>query len=214
MSDLLKYKQVNWIDGMKINKDHFIALENHFTARINDQSSNYLNIYDYGLLPHHGDPNKFLSINTIIDNQNYLTVKIESCHGITPDGFRIDISKEQGDNGEFAIQDVEVKYDLASAEDDDLYLVISINPYTRIPDGKPDSAEYPLRLPYIIPEYKLHCIPTKQVFGQTVGPNMLIVGKLLIENNKPEIDNTYIPPCVSVNSHKKLINCICIIKAI
>ena len=50
MSDLSKYKQVNWIDGMKVNKNHFIEQENYFTARINDSSNKFLDNNNYGLL--------------------------------------------------------------------------------------------------------------------------------------------------------------------
>lgn len=205
MSELLKYKQVNWIDGMKVNKDQFIALENHFTARINDQGNNSLNDFNYGLLPHKGDQKKFLSISTIIDNQNYINVKIDRCHAITPGGHRIEISEENADKGNITIKNVETNYDLATAEDDDLFIVISIDSYARMPDGKADPSEYPLRLPFIEPEYKVHLVPTKQVNSQSLGPNMLTVGKIIIKGNKPELDNNYIPPCTSVDSHKKLI---------
>jgi len=95
MSDLLKYKQVNWIDGMKINKDHFISLENHFVARSIDWNNQLLNHNIYGLLPHRANKEKFLSVKTIIDNQNYLNVKVESCHAITQGGYRIEISGEE-----------------------------------------------------------------------------------------------------------------------
>ena len=64
MSDLSKYKQVNWVDGMKVNKSHFIGQENYFAARINDISDNYLDNNNYGLLPHKGDSSRFLNINT------------------------------------------------------------------------------------------------------------------------------------------------------
>ncbi|MCD4696031.1 MAG: hypothetical protein K8S16_07295 [Bacteroidales bacterium] len=205
MSDQLKYKQVNWIDGMKVNKDHFIALENYFTAQINDQSNHYLNSHNYGLLPHKGDIQQFLSINTIIDNQNYLRVKIDSCHAITPGGYKIEISKENPDQGDFTLQNVETEYNLASAKDDDLFLIISIDPFSRIPDGKAEPTEYPLRMPFVNPEYKLDLIPTEQVIGQKLGPNMLIIGKIVIKNNKPEIIEEYIPPCTSIDSHRKLI---------
>lgn len=206
MSDFLKYKQVNWVDGMKVNKNHFIGMENHYTARINDISDNYLDNNNFGLLPHKGDPNKFLSIKSIIDNQNSLRVIIDSCHAITPGGFRIEISKEEPEQGDFIIQNVETTYDLASAKDDNLFMIISVDPFTRIPDGEADPSEYPLRLPFVNPEYKLHLMQAEQLSGGKLGSNMLIVGRIAINNNKPEIKDEYIPPCTSVDSHLKLID--------
>jgi len=206
MSDLSKYKQVNWVDGMKVNKSHFIGQENYFTARINDISDNYLDNNNYGLLPHKGDSNRFLSTNTIIDNQNSLRVMINSCHAITPGGFRIEISKEEPGQGDFTIPNVETTYDLVSANDEDLYIIISVDPFARIPDGKADPSEYPLRQPYVNPQYSLHLMQAEQLESSKLGSNMLIAGKIAIKNNKPEIDETYIPPCSSVDSHLKLID--------
>jgi len=84
MSDLLKYKQVNWIDGMKVNKNHFISQENYYSASLNDIRNNNLNDNNFGLLPQKDDSRNFLNINTIVDNQNYLKVKVLSCHAVTP----------------------------------------------------------------------------------------------------------------------------------
>lgn len=206
MSDLLKYKQVNWIDGMKVNKSHFIDQENCFTARINDISDNYLDKNNYGLLPHKGDSKKLLSINTIIDNQNSFRVMINSCHAITLGGFRIEISKEEPDQGDFTIPNVETTYDLASAKDEDLFMIISVDPFTRVPEGQADPSEYPLRQPFVNPQYNLHLMQGAQLDNSKLGSNMLIIGSINIKNNKPEIDETYIPPCSSVDSHLKLID--------
>jgi len=204
MSDLLKYKQVNWIDGMKINKDHFISLENHFVARSIDWNNQLLNHNIYGLLPHRANKEKFLSVKTIIDNQNYLNVKVESCHAITQGGYRIEISGEEQSNSEFTLKDVKTDYDLGTAKDGELYLVISVDPYTRIPDGTPIPEEIPLRSPFICPAYKLQLIPVEQ-FGGELNSNMLIIGKLRVSNNTAELIQEYIPPCYSVDSHSKLL---------
>lgn len=206
MSNLLKYKQVNWTDGMKVNKNHFIDQENCFTARINDISDNYLDNNNYGLLPHKDNFNRFLDINTFVDNQNSLRVQINSCHAITFGGFRIEISKEESGHDDFIIQNVETTYDLVSAKDEDLYIIIAVDPFTRIPDGKADPDEYPLRQPYVNPQYSLHLMQAEQLDNSKLGSNMLVVGKVAIANSKPEIDETYIPPCTSVDSHSKLID--------
>lgn len=206
MSNLSKYKQVNWIDGMKVNKNHFIDQEKYFTARINDISDNYLDNNNYGLLPHKGDSNRFLNINTIIDNQNSLRVMINTCHAITFGGFRIEISKEEAEQGDFILPNVETTYDLASANDEDLFIVIAVDPFARIPDGKADPDEYPLRQPFVNPQYSLHLMQAEQIDNSKIGSNMLVVGKIAINNSKPEIDESYIPPCSSVDSHSKLID--------
>jgi len=205
MSDLLKYKQVNWVDGMKINKDHFIALENHFTALINDLSVQMLNNNIYGLLPHRGDRDKFISIKTIIDNQNYLKVNVESCHAITPGGYRIEISKEEKGKGNFTIKNVEAEYDLGTAKEGEMYIILSVDPFSRVPVGKPEPKELPLRFPYINSEYKLHLISVDQFVRDEINLNMLPIGKLKVVDGTIETDQEYIPPCISIGSHSRLI---------
>jgi len=205
MSDLLKNKRVNWIDGMKINKDHFIANENHFTARINDLSDQMLNNNIYGLLPHRGDRDKFISVKTIIDNQNYLKVNVESCHAITPGGYRIEISKEEQGDGDFTIKNVEAEYDLGSAKEGEMYIILSVDPFSRVPYGTPETKEIPLRFPFIIPEYKLDLIPVEQFVSEKMNLHMIPVGKLKIIHGQVETVPDYIPPCISIDSHSRLI---------
>jgi len=205
MSDLLKYKQINWIDGMKVNKNHFIGLENYYSASLNDIRNNYLNNNNFGLLPLKNDSRIFMKIDMVVDNQNYLRVKILNCHAVTPSGYRIEISEDGSEQTDFTIQNVETTYNLASANANELFLIISIDPFSRIPEGKANPSEHPLRLPFISPEYKLHIIPAEQVVGYKLGPNLLTLSKIVIKNKKTEIDEEYIPPCTCIDSHPKLI---------
>ncbi|MEZ5198058.1 MAG: hypothetical protein R2764_17215 [Bacteroidales bacterium] len=204
MSDMLKYKQVNWIDGMKINKDHFIEQENYNTACIIDNRNTALNEFNYGLIPIKRSENKLLNIDVIVDNQNYLIVKILDCHAVTPGGNRIEISNEGNEENTLLIRNVEASYNLATAKDNELFLIISMDPYTRVPVGIAKANEVPPRLPHVIPKYKLHILPVKDVVGYRLGPNMLTVGKIIVNNNNPDIDEEYIPPCCSIDAHPKL----------
>jgi len=205
MSDLNKYNRVNWIDGMKINKDHFIGLENHFTARLNDLFGQQLNYYNYGLLPIKEGSGEKMQLSLITDNQNELRVKINHCHAVTPAGFRIEITSENRTEDYFTIHNVENIYKSAADQNDEIFIVVSVDPFARVPFGEADPSAYPLRIPDIVPAYDLHLIPTKQVSGEGPGDNMLILGKINIQNNRPELVKEFIPPCTSIGSHEKLI---------
>lgn len=204
MSDILKYKQVNWVDGMKINKNHLINLEEYFTACIIDNRNIGLDEFNYGLIPIKRSDNQFLDINIIVDNQNYLIVKILECHAITPGGNRIEIVNEESEDKRMILKNVEASYNLANSGDNDLFLIISMDPYSRIPIGVPNTNELPLRLPNVVPKYKLHILPVKDVMGYRLGPNMLTVGKIQVAQGRPEINEEYIPPCQSMDAHPKL----------
>jgi hypothetical protein len=85
-------------------------------------------------------------------------------------------------------------------------MVLSVDPFGRIPVGQADPSEYPLRSPFVIPEYKLHLMQTDQLTSSSLGHNMMIIGMLAIKDSKPEIDESYIPPCSRVDAHPKLID--------
>ena len=51
MQEPLKHFPVNWIDGMKINKNHFLQQERAFVDQLKDITSLGLHQNNYGLLP-------------------------------------------------------------------------------------------------------------------------------------------------------------------
>lgn len=206
MIDPDKYKKVNWIDGMKVNKNHFIALENHFTGEIASEGKRVLNRFNYGLLALKGDPDKQLRVDLVADHQNELLIKIDSCHAITPGGYKIDLSKKDSELTEFTLSNVETLYKQAIDDNSDLYIVITVDPYQRVPFGKADPSEYPLRMPSAVPEYKVQLIQVNKFKSQDSDSNFLILSKIQVKDNKPEIVKNYIPPCSAVDSHEKLID--------
>jgi hypothetical protein len=203
MSDLSKYKKINWINGMKINKEHLIGSDNHFTANAIDTRLLQLNEFNYGLVPTE-DGSDNLKIDVVMDNQNSLRVVINTCLAISPGGFRIIIHNKGNDNS-YTIPNIETEYDLSGASEKSFYLIISVDPYQRIPQGKADSKETPLRLPFVDSEYKVHLVPASQVEGARLGPNMLTIGKLDTSGNHPELVDSYIPPCINIAAHPKLL---------
>ena len=50
MRDNIKHFPVNWIDGMKINKDHFIDQDNASRDMLQDVASLHLSPIRYGVL--------------------------------------------------------------------------------------------------------------------------------------------------------------------
>ena len=51
MRDSLKHFPVNWIDGMKISKSHFIDQDDAWIDGLNDIASLNLSPVRYGILP-------------------------------------------------------------------------------------------------------------------------------------------------------------------
>src|SRR5450631_2309193 len=94
------YLPVNWIDGMKINKSHFIAQDNALLFQLVQTVSGVLNDLNYGLLPPNPD-SKGLKLFLSSDNQQKIQVRMQSCRAVTAGGYYIEFASDtalQGKN--------------------------------------------------------------------------------------------------------------------
>jgi hypothetical protein len=205
MPDKTNYLQVNWVDGMKINKNHFIAQEHSISDRIGDVRQTAINPYNYGLLPLAGDQETPVKIVIYLDNQHTLRVKVFECSAITPGGERINISESTDFMG-FNIPMPETVYEVTQIKQEDLYISLSVNPFKPVPVGILDPSEEPPRHPFTVPECKVHLIPESQLGKKELGLNYLLIGKIHISESGTELVKDYIPPCTSVLSHPKLVS--------
>jgi hypothetical protein len=198
------YHFVNWIDGMKINKDHFIAMEN---AMINQQcsaSNIFLDQYNFGILPAiNGEPS--LEFTCSIDANNHLNICVNRCKAITAGGIIIDIDNTSPGLTEFkvGIDDFDIKStESASGQ---YYVVLKANPFRRVPAGNADPSENPPRHPFVMSEYGLFIVPAEQMNKTGFGDYFLVIGKLLVKDNISVPDKEYIPPCTRVSGDERLL---------
>jgi hypothetical protein len=206
MNELLKYHHVNWVDGMKINKNHFISIENAAMDRIKDAIACGLNDNNYGLLPSLNDKGNPLKIVLTIDNQKTLRLKIFECRAITPGGARIEISDNGSDSPGFAVPFPETTFEIAGNGNESIvYVAIAVDPFSRVPFGNANPSEEPPRYPFVTPAYRVHIIPEEQLTNKEMGPSFLLIGKIKIADQKPELIKEYIPPCTTVQSFNMLL---------
>ena len=206
MQEPLKYNHVNWVDGMKINKNHFIGLENAIRDQIKDTHGCWLNDKNYGLLPSSNDPDDSLKIVMTIDNQKTLRVRIFKCRALTPGGARIEIVEGGPDLQGFSVPFPENTFALsANGNETIVYVALSVDPFARIPLGNANPAEEPPRYPFVTAGYQVHIIPEEQLIKKEIGPCFLLIGMIRIADQKPELIREYIPPCTTVQSAAILI---------
>ncbi|MBZ4043828.1 hypothetical protein [Flavobacterium hibisci] len=206
MIEKLNHFPVNWIDGMKINKSHFLSMQNNVSELVNDAIGIHTTPMSYGLL-YSGNQNKEATKITLgIDNHKLLRVRVEECHAITPNGSRIEISRSSTDTLDLQVPYPEDTYEIKDGEQLVLLACISVNSKKRIPFGEPDPEEVPPRYPYTQPEYKLHLIKAEEFrSGIGYGGFYLAIGKVIIGDNTI-LDENYIPPSVTVACHPKLVD--------
>jgi len=192
-----QYPLINWIDGMKINKDFFIAMENAMIERINHSRAIQLNRMCYGLLPVSSAEIKRPDINLQLSSKNTILLRINELRAVTLGGVSIDI--KESDNSV-----LELSYTLIEdlSVDRSFMIVLSVDPYSRVAIGSADPKEEPPRQPFVRNEYKLNLVPYANMNEDMyLGDFHLPIGKVDVLAGIPKLDNKYIPPCVGLTSH-------------
>ena len=198
MAENIKHFPVNWIDGMKINKNHFIEFQDNMEDLIRDARTLEVNELHYGLL---STPlSRPFQYAISIDTHNELSIDIKMLKAVTPAGGRIEITDY---TGEFS-EKIELK-DLDKKEND-YYLMLNIDPFSRIPSGEQNMEEVPPRFPHALPKYTITSIVESEVNQNNIGPLQFPIAKFKTSSNNYEILTSYIPPCLTLNSHPSLIS--------
>ncbi len=191
---------VNWVDGMKISKDHFIDSDKHFTDLIRDFASVYVTDKNFGLLPPPAGTKNYpdLRLNSAYSGRAELS--LNCCNALTSGGFRIMADFHQVD-GNFFSQ----SFDTSAWSEDSIYDVLLVaNPYSRQPKGTPSLEENPPRHPYTDISYRLEILPEERISSRELGPYHFVIGKLTIKHGDVKLLTDYIPPCAYICSHPEL----------
>ena len=194
--------RVNWIDGMKINKNHFIEADNAFTSFSQLVSSKDVNAINYGLLPDLMS-NEAVDMVFSMDGQDTIKIQLNRCRAITTGGYIINISPEISSFLEQTDSIIKTSYNINSSEKE-CYVVLSVNPYGRIPIGDANLEEEPPRHPYVLPEFNLSVINLEESNEEEFGQHHVTIGKIQFNEGVASLAEDFIPPCVSIQSHQDL----------
>lgn len=195
---------VNWIDGMKINKNHFIDQDKAFSQQIGNAIRVRTHETNYGLLESPGEKQP-VNIVMNIENDQKVHIRVIRCKAVTCGGFYIDLGGTETHPMETSSVYPHISGDLSALKENEFFVAVSVNPFKRIPYGDPNPEEEPLRYPYTVPEYKVHLLPAAETASDP-GPYELVIGKLSVRNGLVQIDESFIPPCTTVYSHPSLID--------
>jgi len=195
----IKYLPINWVDGMKISKTHFVNFENAVIDSTRDVAALGLTDFNFGLLPLGFSVSDSHSLDV-----NSERVEVYHCRAVCRNGARIEIINHNLD--ELKISMLDLMGGQALPQSSEWFVVIMVNPFQRNPIGDPDPTESPTRQPNTIPTYRVALIPVEQIntvdFAGSAIPIAKIKGGI---QGLQRVDN-YIPPCMRVDSNKELIN--------
>lgn len=204
MRDQTKHLPVNWIDGMKINKSHFMAQDDAWKDALHDTAALTVSPIKYGVLPASAAGEETFNVKVSLDNQGLLRVNVLSIQAVTPGGVRMQVPALAGTNTE-ELPATSFQFSAATGENT-YWVVLVINPYDRKPAGSPDLTETPPRYPGVIPAYEVQVVSDSQYRQYAAHPYALTIGKVLVNGNDVRVDEEYIPPCFSVNAHADLLS--------
>lgn len=197
MAENIKHFPVNWIDGMKINKNHFITLQDNIEDLVRDARNLGVNELNYGLMSTHLTRPFQYSIS--IDAHNELSVNIKMMKAVTPGGGRIEITDFTGEfNEKIELKDFDFK-------ENNYYLLLNVDPFQRIPTGEQNMEEIPPRFPNAMSRYFLTSVIESEVNQNNIGALQFPLAKFKTSANNYEILTDYVPPSLTVNSHPTLI---------
>jgi hypothetical protein len=200
-----KYLAVNWADGMKINKEHFIDTENFFSDQVRDTASLWTNNHAFGVLPPLPGSGALLSDYAVRQsNTQQLNISISDYHAITPGGVRIHIAGEPLERAIKLSQLQDAEEGLKSETVEYFSVVLVVNIHERVFQGNPDPEEIPIRQPYTKPKYEIQVIAENSLNFNQLGAYHLVIGRIRKNGNDISKDDRFIPPAVSIVSNEKL----------
>jgi hypothetical protein len=201
----LKKTLVNWVDGMKISKEHLIRTEDYVIDIVRDAVNIQLNSYTFGLLPPYRGENSSSDFEIMEHTTGHVEIELRRCNAITAGGCRIDINPNDH-TGYLKLDYTFNETNKREADQKGSYwdVILIVHPFGRVPAGVPDPDETPPRHPYADKSYALSITPTGQINAGELGMHNLVIGRVVREGDRYEVDKTYIPPCNSMLSHPDL----------
>lgn len=196
-----KYYFTNWINGMKIQKDHFIDSENALIEYVNESNTFNLNKFNYGLLKPAGAHKTSIEVRVLRSQTNSFKISLSLCRAITPGGIIIELMPET--HTEILC---ETNLDTDNRKNGAYYAVVSVNPYNRVPFGNLSADESPIRHPYATPDYKMALMAEENISLPEFREFHFPVARFIAKSaNELMPDESYIPPCSAIQGHIQLI---------
>ena len=204
----LTHYPVNWVDGMKIARRHFAEADHFTTDHLRDATALFLRPDYYGLLPatnELGSPAAF-ELLLSVDAQNEVQARLTQCRAVTAGGARIEITASSTPlAARTSLAQLLAASNLTATEGLRFSVIVTVNPFERVPTGTPAPDEMPPRHPYTRPAYELSFVPTLQLSGASSAAFALVVGELQYAEGELRPVVQFIPPSTALASHPALL---------
>src|SRR5690606_19526723 len=198
----IKFKPVNWVDGMRLSSAQFVNNDQYYQDKIRDAASSTLTPYTYGLLGHMGEGIQSFDIQISVKSTHTVHIAIRYCHALTAAGHRIHIEPDQNGKARIATDIVLPQPDLGMFQNYRLLLCVDL--FGRSPHGELDAAVDPPRYPLVEPKYIIIMVPESDYISNGYVDGSLPIGRLLVDGAGLRTDPQFLPPCMAIASHPLL----------
>ncbi len=203
MSEPIRSGYVNWIDGMKMSRNHFLELQQAIEDRVRDERGRLAYHADHGLLPGRHNAKPSLDYELTFDGRNRFTLKLRQCRAVTQGGDRIEVLSGSEPDGTGLSRTVEVP-DALMLEGTELDLLVKIDSLNMEPYGVPNTQESPPRHPFLRPTCTLEWAPTAELRPEGYGLSVFTVARIRATGGELVHDTDHVPSCVSVSALPRL----------
>lgn len=184
-----KHWPVNWVDGMKITKEHFREQEAHLREEIAVLTAARLTDDSFGVLP---DPDTGApALDYEVSTEEVI---VRKCRAVTRGGHLVVVGAHN--NAQLARSMSDVVYGDKYKEGERLLIVLRLHPTERDGLGVPDPEEYPLRQPYATAKVFLEAIPASAAEDAAVFEYAVPLAEVTRIYNGVETDGKYVVPAV------------------
>jgi hypothetical protein len=163
-----------------------------------------LNKNNYGLLPSFDGKENSSEFDISERVTGQVEIKLRRCNALTAGGCRISYNPGQSDYLLYT-HSVGAAKELNSSETLYWDVILTVNPFQRIPSGTPDAETEPPRHPDVVEHYGLSIVPHGKTNHDQMGLFHLVIGRIRQKNGRFEVDANYIPPSTTMSSHADLI---------
>jgi len=203
MSNNREYRLVNWVDGMAVDSQHFVQTEDYFIDALCKAQALGITKHTYGLLPLQKEINSANDIEITEQITSSVKILLKRCNAVTAGGFHINYNPPVGETLSY------IHYFSDDKNEDSQQtkwwdVVLTANPFMRVPVGEPDPESTPPRHPNTQESYQLSIVPSRDIQSSSLGRYHLVIGKVRQRSGRFEVDADFIPPCTSMASHNSL----------
>jgi len=179
---------INWINGMKLGKAHFLELQSAIWSSLSQSRSLSVSDFNYGVL-RKGEESSSFKADINIQQPNIIEVDVKKMTAITANGSLIVVNESDKVKGYFQLDQLELKDENAK-----YYAIVTADATNPVPYGTPNTDEIPVRLPYLRPSYMVDLISENHLADRTRPGHVIPIAAFLIQRGRIRRIDEYIVP--------------------